>query len=105
MSDLPSSATRMAVAEVSGHVVRLAYGNLSGMPFPRKIESLWQISQDPAVFGHVLGPYLAEDPPTAGGAAVAELLRAAGADETVAAANAEWQRGRRERERRGGPRG
>jgi len=94
---------RLTAAKLAGHLQRVAWGNLRDLPFPRKVEDLWAITRDPEILGHELGPYLAEEPPTAGGAAAIELLRAAGADEAVGERNAAWQRERRAREH-GGPR-
>ena len=97
-------AKRITAASAGGTVARLAQGRDKGLRFDEKLEQLLAETRDPEILGHILGPYLAEEDPHEGTRAAIELLRAAGADETVAARNAAWQRERRERERRGGPR-
>jgi hypothetical protein len=86
----------MAVAQVSGSADRLSVGRDKDWPRERALAELHSITRDPAVFGTVLGNvlYKIEAEPTGWGAETAELLRAAGADEAVAAARVEWQRER-----------
>lgn len=86
---------RMAVAKVSGAIRRLAIGET---PKPHQrfaLAELHEITQDPVVFGHVLGGLLVEQEessvPDWYGRAVA-LLRAAGVDEAAAEAKAAWTR-------------
>lgn len=95
---------RLTAAAVAGQVSRLTVGSLRELPLERKVVQLHQVTRDPEILGHELGPYLAEQWPNAGTAAAVELLRAAGADEDVASLNAAWQRERQIREQGGGPR-
>lgn len=99
----PPPRLRMAVAQASGAVARLTIGPDKNLTERAKLAELRAISTDPAVFGHVLGPYLAEEPPTRGARLAAELLRLVGADEQVAEENAQWQRERLARMGAGGP--
>jgi hypothetical protein len=87
---------RMEIAEVAGHASRLGVGDLRDVPRDQAVGQLWQISTDPVVFGDVLAGAL-ENGPTA----VAELLRAAGADEAAAAEKLEWLRWDLEQKRLG----
>lgn len=82
---------RIARAELAGAVSRLA---LSGLPLEEQLAEVRGITRDPHVLGDVLGCQLGAEHPTASTAAAIELLRAAGADEDMAAAVAEWQRWR-----------
>jgi hypothetical protein len=82
---------RMAVAMISGSASRLSIGRDKDVPRDQALAELHEISTDPAVLGHVLGGVLhrieTEHPYHL---ATAELLRAAGADEDVAAATLAW---------------
>jgi hypothetical protein len=85
--DEMSEPDRMAVAKVSGAAERLTIGVDKDVPLAVALAELHEISTDPAVFGEVLGAILYRvetEHPYFG--TVAELLRAAGADEDVAAA-------------------
>lgn len=95
---------RLAVASLSGAVSRMTRGDVRDLSRPAKLQRIRQISTDPLVLGHVLGPYLAPEHPEYAGAdaEAAELLREAGADEEHAEQVAQWQRERRERRAQGG---
>jgi hypothetical protein len=93
---------RIPAARVSGSVVRLAWGGGKDLPLEVKLSELWAITRDPQILGHAMGPYLAEEPATAGGRAVLDLLRAAGADEAEGERNAQWQRWRQAQREQGG---
>jgi ribosomal protein S18 acetylase RimI-like enzyme len=101
-ADLPKEK-RLIAAQVAGAVTRLAWGKDADQPIEDKLGELWELTRDPEVFGHVLGPYLAEEPQSRGAFGAAVLLTVAGADRATAEANAAWQRERRQREQ-GGPR-
>jgi hypothetical protein len=81
---------RLTVAETAGAVSRLA---LTDAPLADRLVELREITTDPRVLGDVLGCWLGGEPRQGNDEAVT-LLRAAGADEQVAAAVAEWQRWR-----------
>lgn len=98
--DLPH-AKRLDAARVAGTVSRLAMGRDSDWSLEEKLADLWDITDDPQIFGHVLGPYLAPDEPNTGERAAIALLRAAGADEAEAERNAAWQRHERDRQAQG----
>jgi len=87
---------RIALARISGRVQRLAFGALRDWRLVEKVAALHEETRDRAVLGIALGAAMAsvelEGLPNF--AAVVELLRAAGADEQVAAAHFEWQRDR-----------
>ena len=99
--DLPHGK-RLPAAKVAGSVKRLAWGADKDLPVEAKLADLWEITRDPQILGHAMGPYLAEEPPTAGGRAAVDLLRAAGADEAQGERNAEWQRWRQGERSQGG---
>lgn len=85
----------MAVAKLSGAAARLTVGSDKGMPRDRAVAELHAISTDRAVLGIALGDVLHRvETESAGYLVTAELLRACGADEAVAAARLAWQRER-----------
>lgn len=99
--DLPHEK-RISAARLAGAAVALAYGRNRDLPLEVKLARIWQITRDPQIIGHCLGPHLAEPKPAAGDRAVIELLRAAGADEAAAELNAAWQRWRHDQRAQGG---
>jgi hypothetical protein len=91
---LSSARQRLTAAKLSGLVERLVSGALRGTPTDEAVTRLHDISTEPVVLGHVLGPYLVRAEQMETYAAAVELLRAAGADELVASEVAEWLRAR-----------
>lgn len=94
-----TSRQRLEVARLSGLMSRLTRGRLRGLDDDVRQDLLAEVSTDPAVLGVVLGALLVPEQPEwveadADGAA---LVRASGADEQVAEAEAAWQRERHER--------
>lgn len=90
-----TSGQRMALARISGAAQLLSIGRERDMRRDWAVARLHGISTDPAVLGAALGDVLRRievESPTY--AVTAELLRAAGADEDVAAARLAWQRER-----------
>jgi hypothetical protein len=78
---------RMAVAKISGSASRLSIGRDKDVPRDLAVAELHEISTDKDVLGEVLGDVLYEAKTQHPyHLATAELLRAAGADEDVAAA-------------------
>lgn len=92
--DLPAGRPRLLVAEVSGEVQRLVFGDLRGLPLEQAIGRLREITEDRVVLGHVLGGYLAQAERSEAFLSAVEMLRAAGADEQTAEVKAEWVRER-----------
>lgn len=77
----------MQIANLTGIADRYAIGRDQDRPRDEAIAALHEITRDPAILGRVMGSFLHRaDAESAGWAAAAELLRAAGADEDVAAA-------------------
>ncbi len=97
--DLPDNRDRLTAASLQGRVAHLAVGAGKTVDVDQAVAELHTITTDPAILGHVLGIYLAmtEDGPGEYQTA-AQVLRAAGADETTAQTMVVWQRERRGRE-------
>jgi hypothetical protein len=98
-----SRSQRLAVAQLSGLMSRLTRGGLRGLDDDRRQELIAEVTTDPVVLGTVLGAMLVPEMPQwaeecADGA---RLLRAAGADERVAEAKAQWLRESADRRGRG----
>lgn len=92
-----TAAQRMQVAKIAGTVRRLAFGDLNHLPLEAKLGKLHAITRDPVVLGHQLGDCLANiDEIGSSFQACVELLRAAGADEAVAADKLAWRRWKRQ---------
>jgi Na+-transporting methylmalonyl-CoA/oxaloacetate decarboxylase gamma subunit len=89
----------IAAAQLSGAVSRLTRGDQQGLTRSEKLAVIAEITTVPAVLGKVMGPLLTPEHPEFGpaDAEAVELLRAAGADEQVAAATAAAIEERRER--------
>lgn len=93
-----TSRQRMAVAKISGAAELLTIGRYRATPRDRAVAQLRTISDDPAVLGAAMGSVLYRvERESAGYQVTVDLLRAAGADESVAAATLAWQRDRASR--------
>lgn len=95
---------RLTAAHLSGTIGRLSRGIDRGLSREQKLAAIRAITTDPEILGYEMGPILAAEPPTwpEADAEALDLLRAAGADEAAAEANAEWQRDRLRRRAGGG---
>lgn len=97
-----STAQRLAIAKLSGTVERFVLRDRQDADVRRDeadevgrvVDELHEVSRDPGVLGEVLGAYLARAEYLLALQPAVELLRAAGADEDVAAARAAWLRER-----------
>lgn len=100
--DLPNREARLTAAKLHGRVGLLIVGADKRAEQNWAIAEVHDITTDPRILGYVLGIYLHKlEDESRGYGAACKLLRLAGADETVAQQMLEWQRERRERERRG----
>jgi hypothetical protein len=93
-----TSAERLRIAELSGMVENLVVGADKWVYAEPAVAQLHAITTDRVLLGDVLGVYLARLEESAYYDGAVELLRAAGADEQVAAEMLEWQHERRRRE-------
>lgn len=81
----------MELARLTGAVDRWCIGDLAAEPDDVRMTALLAISRDPAVWGAVLGTALVHaERGSDGYQRVAEVARAAGADEQLAATHRAW---------------
>jgi hypothetical protein len=92
-----TSTQRLQLAKVSGTGQLWCFGAMKDRPRPEAIAAIHEESRDPAVLGIALGAALAavELDGWVWNERLAELYRAAGADEQIAAVNLEWHRTQR----------
>jgi hypothetical protein len=92
-----SGVQRMAAARVIGAAAQLSASDVEG---GNAVAELQAITTDPVPLGYALGVFLhhVETESTSSNQAAVDMLRAAGADEEIAAAKLAWVRWRADKE-------